>query len=198
VAAVAAAAVVLRTPAHNSRVGAPPAPEIIDRRDLSEEALDPEDIIALSAPVLLSAERMGIWPVVSERLSVASLLKRKSLREQLVPDVRVHDADSTFVPATTKAGQVPHRLARQAEYRYENLTVGEIVAQMQDPPPGRFLQATLPVQNTAIEKWTLDLEDALFVNDTQEAGELNMPRFASTAVSCPLASRAIPSRARAR
>ena len=109
----------------------------------------------------------------------------------------MHDADSIFVPATTKAGQVPHRLAPQAEYRYENLTIGEILSQMQDPPPGRFLQATLPVQNTAIEKWTLDLEDALFVNDTQEAGELNMPRFASTAVSCPLASRAIPSRARA-
>ena len=56
-----------------------------------------------------------------------------------------------------RPGQVPHRLAPQAEYRYENLTVGEVIAQMQEPLPGRYLQASLPVQNTAIEKWTLDL-----------------------------------------
>lgn len=179
-----ALAVVLQRPSHNTRAqDLPPAPKIIDRRDLSEAAFDPEDIIAMSGPVLLSSKQLeSIWPVVSERLSPASLTKRKSLKEQIVPDVRIHDAGAVFVPATTKRGQVPHRLAPEAEYRYENLTVGELITQMREPLPGRYMQASLPVQNTAIEKWTLDLEDALFVNDTQEAASLNMPRFASTTV----------------
>jgi mannose-6-phosphate isomerase-like protein (cupin superfamily) len=60
--------------------------------------------------------------------------------------------------------------------------VGELITQMREPLPGRYMQASLPVQNTAIEKWTLDLEDALFVNDTQEAASMNMPQFASTTV----------------
>ena len=183
-AAAAFLALSLQSPAHNSRQGPPPTPpQIIDRRDLSEAAFDPEDIIAMSSPVLLSSKQLeSIWPVVSERLSPASLTKRKSLKEQIVPDVRIHDEGSLFVPATTKPGQVPHRLAPEAEYRYENLTVGELIAQMREPLPGRYMQATLPVQNTAIEKWTLDLEDALFVNDTQEAAAMNMPQFASTTV----------------
>ncbi len=186
IAAMAAVlAAVLQGPAHNTRQGPPPAaPKIIDRRDLSEADFDPEDIIAMSAPVLLSSKQLeSVWPVVSERLSPASLSKRKSLKEQVVPDVRIHDdAGNLFVPATTKPGQVPHRLAPEAEYRYENLTVGELITQMREPLPGRYMQASLPVQNTAIEKWTLDLEDALFVNDTQEAASMNMPRFASTTV----------------
>lgn len=181
----AALTVALQRPSHNTRQGPPPAaPNIIDRRDLSEAAFDPEDIIAMSGPVLLSSKQLeSIWPAVSERLSPASLTKRKSLKEQIVHDVRIHDdAGNVFVPATTKRGQVPHRLAPEAEYRYENFTVGELITQMREPLPGRYMQASLPVQNTAIEKWTLDLEDALFVNDTQEAASMNMPRFASTTV----------------
>ena len=41
--------------------------------------------------VLLSAKNLvTIWPVAAERLSQASLSTRKSLREQVLPDVRVH------------------------------------------------------------------------------------------------------------
>ena len=52
--------------------------------------------------------------VAAERLSQESLAARKSLREQILPDVRVHHSGRrTFVPHTAKSGQLPNRLPPQ-------------------------------------------------------------------------------------
>lgn len=72
--------------------------------------------------------------MLSERLSARSIGRRKSLKEQPIPDVRIHDSSrrvTTFVPATEKVGQVPHRLAPESEYRFENLTLGELLHRIQ-------------------------------------------------------------------
>lgn len=175
------------SPRYRHNVRAQPAAllaGVIDRRDLTEVALDPEEIIAMAAPVLLSARNLrSIWPVLSERLSLDSLMKRKSLHDQMIHGVMVHENIQTFVPATEKVGQIPHRLAQEAEYHYENWTLGEMVGRMKSGAADtRAMQASMPVQNTALEKWTLDVEDTFYVNDTREALELSMPSFASTTV----------------
>eukprot|EP01047_Picozoa_sp_COSAG01_P002735 COSAG01_NODE_74_length_28433_cov_41.582269_29_plen_179_part_00 len=50
----------LLQPRHNRREGgpAPPLQGVLDRRELTEGSFDPEDIIAIAAPVLLSARNL--------------------------------------------------------------------------------------------------------------------------------------------
>lgn len=90
-----------------------------------------------------------------------------------------------FVPHTDKAGQLPSRLSSWSEYRLENYTVADFLKLAAAPPAvgsGVAMQASMPVQNTAVEKWTLDFEEFFFVNDTREAAELQMPSYAATTV----------------